>query len=346
MKITDVRVCQPESPGCPDDWRNSMGQILVAVDTDAGLTGYGVGGGGLAGVHVVQTLLRDCLMGQDPLEISARYAEMQKAIWPIGSRGLSCMALSGADLALWDLKGKAGNCTVAELLGGKAGRPIPVYVTVWDEVKLENLQGSRAVKLHVEQRADGADVEPVVEAVRQAREVIGPEGRLMLDAWMRWDLETTLRVAEHVAEMHIEWIEEPLPPDDLETYRELGRCCSIPIAGGEHSYTAAGFHDLMVHRVFTVLQPDVTWCGGMSALVKIYEMAHNAGMRLVPHRGAEVWGLHALAALDDAPLAESGRPWVTWIEGQPPVVDGTVTVSDRPGFGITVEESALRTVTW
>ena len=344
MKITNVRACQPVSPGCPDDWRHSMGQILVAIDTDTGETGYGTGGGGLAGVHVVRTLLRDALLGRDPLETAQRNADMQQAIWPVGSRGLACMALSGADLALWDLKGKAAGCTVTELLGGKPGKVIPAYMTVWDDPDPAKLQGCTAVKLHVDQRADGADVSPVVEAVKRARDILGPEGRLMLDAWMRWDLETTLRVAEGVAELQVEWIEEPLPPDDRETMRELGRCCQIPIAGGEHVFTAADFHDHIVDRVFAVLQPDAAWCGGLSALVQIYEMAKNAGVRVVPHRGAEVWGLHAVAALDDEPLAESGRPWMTWIAGQPPVVEGTVTVPDRPGFGIDVEEDSLEMV--
>ena len=87
-----------------------------------------------------------------------------------------------------------------------------------------------------------------------------------------------------------------------------------------------------------ILQPDACWCGGLTELVKIYRLAGEAGLRVCPHRGAEVWGLHALAALDPNPLAEEGRPWLTWVLGQPDVVNGFVTLTDKPGFGVDFAE--------
>ncbi len=116
----------------------------------------------------------------------------------------------------------------------------------------------------------------------------------------------------------------------------------MPIAGGEHEFTAAGFGELITRRVHQILQPDVCWCGGMTEMVKIYRLAHEAGLRVCPHRGAEIWGLHAVAALDPEPLAESGRPWMTWVGGQPPVVDGFVQLTDAPGFGVVIDEGSLR----
>ena len=102
-----------------------------------------------------------------------------------------------------------------------------------------------------------------------------------------------------------------------------------------------GFGELIDRRLHHVLQPDACWCGGLTVLVWVYERARQAGLRVCPHRGAEVWGLHAIAALDPAPLAETGRPWMSWVGGQPAVEDGAVRLSDRPGFGVEIEEDLL-----
>ena len=344
MKITDVRAVQPVAPDSPPDWRTSLGQILVVVETDAGLTGYGVGGGGLSGIHVVRTVLRDLLLGKDPERIEQLWDSMYEATLAFGRKGIAIMAISGVDLALWDLRGKAEKKPVAELLGGTISQSIPTYITVWDDLTAEMAASCKAFKLHVEQREDGGTVEAVAASVEQARKVIGPEPELMIDAWMRWDVETTLKVAEAVEPFHLSWIEEPLPADDLGGYGKLLKECRIPIAGGEHEYTASGFRELIERRLHQVLQPDVCWCGGMTELIKIYEMANQAGLRVCPHRGSEVWGLHAVAALDSNPLAESGRPWMTWVNGQPPIIGGQIQLSDAPGFGVNIDEQNLQTL--
>ena len=108
----------------------------------------------------------------------------------------------------------------------------------------------------------------------------------------------------------------------------------MPIAGGEHEFTHFGFEPLIDERLHQVLQPDVCWCGGMTSLVRIYEMAAAARLRVVPHRGAEVWALHAIAALDAQPLAEQGRPWMSWVHGQPEPIEGEIAVPTEPGFGV------------
>ncbi len=338
MKITDVRAVQPVAENSPPDWRTSLGQILVAVETDVGLTGYGVGGGGLAGVHVVQTILRDLLLDSDPEPIERLWQAMYQATLPFGRKGIAIMAISGVDLALWDLRGRAAGVPVAELLGGKVGEPIPTYVTVWDEIPPELVQSHRAFKLHVENQED------VRGLLERARSVVGPDCELMIDAWMRWDLETTLQVAEQTADLDLAWIEEPLPADDFAGYARLAAKSPIPIAGGEHEFTAAGFAEIIERRLHQVLQPDVCWVGGLTELLKIYRSAREAGLRVCPHRGSEIWALHAIAAVDPQPLAESGRPWMTWVGGQPPIVDGFIRPTDRPGFGAEIDEDQLQTL--
>jgi L-rhamnonate dehydratase len=335
MKITNVRACQPKCES-PPGWRTSLGQILVAVDTDAGVTGYGVGGGGLSAIPIVRTVLRDCLLGQNTEPVEQHWQAMYQATLPFGRKGVAIMALSGVDLALWDLRGKSANQSIAQLLGGPIHAAMPSYTTVWDDIPESLLGRHAAFKIHLGQCA--GNLESFVDVVTRARDRVGPDVALMIDAWMKWDVPFTRRFAERVAPLRIDWIEEPLSPDDLAGYAELVRNSPIPIAGGEHEFTAAAFAEIIERRLHHVVQPDVCWCGGMTELVKIYRIAQQHGVRVCPHRGAEIWALHALAALDPQPLAESGRPWMTWVGGQPPIRDGMIEAPAGPGFGALISE--------
>jgi L-rhamnonate dehydratase len=337
MKITALRACHPQCDS-PPDWRTALGQILVAIDTDAGLTGYGVGGGGLSAVHIIRTVLRDLLVGKNIEPIESLWQAMYHATLPFGRKGVAIMALSGVDLALWDLRGKAANRSVAHLLGGPIRVSVPGYTTVWEDIPECLIGNQSAFKLHLG-KCEG-DLESAVAAVARVRDRV-PDSALMIDAWMKWNVPFTLRFAERVLPLRIDWIEEPLPPDDLAGYAELMRTCPIPIAGGEHEFTALGFASIIEHRLHNIVQPDVCWCGGMTELVKIYQLAKQNGVRVCPHRGGEIWALPALAALDPQPLAESGRPWLTWVGGQPSIREGKIEVPGRPGFGVAINENAL-----
>ncbi|MEK6233965.1 MAG: hypothetical protein N2C14_04575, partial [Planctomycetales bacterium] len=268
-------------------------------------------------------------------------------------KGLAIMAVSGVDLALWDLRGKRAGKPVAELLLEKSSeptsrdvrRPIPMYLTSDEPLAPALRRGYRAFKLPLSVMAPEGDAGKIAELVATARGEIGEESRLMVDAFMGWNVEQTQRVAEAIQPYDVDWIEEPLLPDDMEGYAALSASSPIPIAGGEHEYTAAGFDELIARRLHHVLQPDVCWCGGMTELVKIYRAAREAGLRVCPHRGSEPWSLHAIAALDPDPLAESGRPWMTWIQPasgkQPTPQPGFARLSAAPGFGIQVDETEI-----
>lgn len=344
MKITDVRAIQPVGKNSPPDWRTSLGQILVAIDTDSGLTGYGVGGGGLAGIHVVKTVLRDLLLGQSPEDISRLWDEMYQSTLAFGRKGLAIMAISGVDLALWDLKGKAEKVPVVSLLGGQPGQQLPTYCTVWNTQDLESIDSHAGYKLHLGKVSNAGQQDEMIRAIETARTLIGPDPLLMVDAWMKWTVESTVAISRAIEPFQIDWIEEPLSPDDLSGYAQLSEQSAVPIAGGEHEFTAAAFTQLIDQKLHKVLQPDVCWCGGMTELIKIYKMANRAGLRVCPHRGAEIWALHAIAALDPHPLAETGRPWMTWVAGQPEIDGGLISVTDRPGWGLTFDEQSLELV--
>ena len=340
MRIKSIRTTQPKADRDPDDWRTWLGQIAVTVETEDGLVGYGVGGGGHAGIHVIETALGRLLTGADSTCIEELWEEMYRATRPYGRKGIAIMAISGLDLALWDLRGKREGRTVAEILAkqeGQVRKPIRCYKTgiSAEEAIRARAQGFRVLKLHAGIDPNQA-VGDIVGPIRRVREVLGPEVQLMADGGMKLDVDGALRLAEALDGCNLDWLEEPLPPEHLEGYAELRDRSPIPIAGGEHEYTAAAFEVLMRERLHAVVQPDVTWCGGLTQLVKIYEMGERYGVKVCPHRGSEIWSLQAMASIDPDPLAESGRPWIDWVRGQPEIVEGEIAIPDTPGFGVSL----------
>ena len=315
-----------------------MGQIAVSVETEDGLTGYGVGGGGAAGIHVIQTELRRLLLGSDATRVEDLWDDMYRATRPYGRKGIAVMAVSGVDLALWDLRGKRERKPITGVLAGDIVSPteaVPCYMTGFsaEEVIRSGAKGFRALKFHVGLKPN-RNIADVVVPIRRARDALGPDVRLMADAAMNLDVEAALRLIDALQGCNLDWLEEPLPPEDLEGYGKLRDRSPIPIAGGEHEYTADAFEVLMRDRLHAVVQPDVTWCGGLTELLRIYKMGERHGIRVCPHRGSEIWALHAIASIDPNPLAESGRPWIDWVNGQPEIADGSVAPGSEPGFGV------------
>ena len=338
MKIKKIRASQPATPGAPKDWRTSLGQILVAVETDDGLTGYGVGGGGQAAVHVIETVIGPALTGQDATDVEGLWDAMYSMTLAYGRKGLAIMAISGVDLAVWDLRAKRANLPLAYILADDVRATVPAYRTgrspdAWIN---EGTEGFTALKLSLAMSAN-EDVGDVVDRVRRVREALGPGVQMMGDAFMSLDVETALRIADGIADVDLGWFEEPLPADDLAGYARLRDECPIPVAGGEHEYTAKAFEILMADRLHAIVQPDVCWCGGLTELVKIYRLGEQYGVRVCPHRGSEVWSLHAICALDPDPLAESGREWMTWVKDQPKIVNGEISLGPGIGFGVRVD---------
>ena len=342
MRIESVRAVQPGMEYSPKDWRTWMGQILVIVETADGLTGYGVGGGGMAGIHVIDTALRHVLIGADADDVEDLWEKMYRGTMAFGRKGIAVMAISGVDLALWDLRAKRAEKPLVELLGSKASESVHGYKTVFSaQESIEAVdQGFSAVKLHAGIRP-GEEMSDIVGGIARLRDSVGPDIQIMGDACMKMDVDTTLRLAELLVPYDLLWLEEPLPPDDLEGYARLRDECPIPIAGGEHEYTAKAFEPIITEKLHTYVQPDVCWCGGMTELLKIYALVENTDVVVCPHRGAEAWSLHAVVAHGAKPFAESGREWMSWVKGTPEIRNGEVALSDRPGFGVWFDERDL-----
>ena len=249
------------------------------------------------------------------------------------------MALSGVDLALWDALGKAEKKPVAELLGGVKKDRVRAYATGTDTDWYAEL-GFTAHKIPHRWTGSPTDFESAIVSAKRARSAFGPAAEIMFDVYMSWDHDTTVEMTERLREFKMHWFEDVLTPDELEGNAALRPLVKPTlIAGGEHEFTHIGFADVARTGAYDVWQPDITWCGGITAGLRIVEMGVNAGVRVAPHRGGEVWGLHLIAATaceDFGEVLPGGRGAARdelWL-GEPAAVGGYLSINDEPGFGV------------
>lgn len=363
MKITNVQAIYPNYRYPLPAWRVHFWQIVVKVETDVGLVGLGWGGGGVAAVEVINRHFRSLLLDQpinNSADITALWDSLYKASLPYGRRGLAVMALSGVDLALWDLLGKAERAPVYRLIADQADQPdqpnqmgqpqeklkerVRAYATGNDPEWYAEL-GFTAHKFSHRWTGNEADYDKAVQTAAQARQLFGPEALLMVDSYMSWDEGVTQEMALRLADYTIYWFEDVLTPDHLEEQAALRPGIKpILLAGGEHEFTHYGFAEIARVAALDLWQPDITWCGGITAGLRIVDLARRASVPVAPHRGGEVWGLHLIAATACDDLAEvlPGRRDVAadhiWLD-QPEPVNGYITPSDAPGFGVTLNET-------
>jgi L-rhamnonate dehydratase len=226
------------------------GAILVQIRTDQGITGYGMGGGGGAAVYIIENHLSDLLMGTNPMNIELLWDQMFASTSFYGRRGVAIMAISGIDLALWDIAGKQAGLPVYRLLGGPTKEKVPAYYTGNDvEQGLKLGFGGVKISSFNDARTGKEGLRRDAERILAARKTLGPEPLLMVDALCAWDVPYTLELAERVAEARVHFIEEPLPPDDIDGYSRLCReVRGARIASGEHEATRFGFQELIRHK--------------------------------------------------------------------------------------------------
>lgn len=349
MKITSVSALYPHYRNVVKSWRTNLWQIVVRVETDSGVTGYGYGGGGLAAVEVVNGHFAELLAGRSvdsTDQIAILWDELYEASIPYGRKGVAIMALSGVDLALWDALGKAERKPVAALIGDVTKQRVRAYATGADSEWYAE-QGFTAHKMPHRWTGSQDDYDSAVGAARRARELFGAGAEIMFDVYMSWDSDVTVEMAKRLTEFKMHWFEDVLTPDDLDANSAL-RPLVRPtlIAGGEHEFTHIGFADVARTGAYDVWQPDTTWCGGITAGLRIVKMGVEAGAQVVPHRGGEPWGLHLIAASgcedfgEVLPGSRDGEQDELWM-GEPEVRDGYLEISDEPGFGVKLNEAML-----
>jgi len=323
---------------------HDLGPEAVEILTDTGIKGIGFGGPGCS--FVIERHLTKLLMGEDPFNVEELWDIMWRSTLYYGRKGLVVHALSAVDMALWDIIGIALGEPIYQLLGGETKTRIPAYCT-GNDIEQHIEFGFKRVKLAVPYGpADGREgMKKNVELVKKTRELLGPDGDIMLDCWMALTEEYAIEFAEMAAPYRIYWMEECLPPDDYAGFGRLhARIKSAQMATGEHEYTRYGFRLLLEHQAADIWQPDITWCGGLSELRHIGALAAAYNIPVIPHAGWQHGASHYILAATNSPWCEMFMP----PPGGPPEVyrrfeeDNSITRGpegiymrppDRPGFG-------------
>ena len=323
--------------------------IVAVIRTDEKITGFGLGGGGRVAVEIIEGHLRNLLVGTNPLNVELLWDQLFSAGSYYGRRGVFIMALSALDNALWDIVGKFASRPVYRLVGTEPKEKIPGYKTGGDVANALK-KGFRHFKVNPPYgRADGcAGIEGNFEALSGVREEIGPDRTLMIDCSARWeDADYALEIAKRLKDIQLYWIEEPLFPDDLEGYARLvGEVEGPLIASGEHEYIQYGFSELLRREAVQVLQPDVTWSGGVTAVRRIAKMAADHGLSFCPHRGGSLYGLPLALNSSICSFAESfgsGDNATELMDAiTAPFKDGYYYPSEEPGFGTSLTEELIQ----
>jgi L-alanine-DL-glutamate epimerase-like enolase superfamily enzyme len=349
---------------------------LVRIDTDAGLTGWGeakVSAGSFGDYHgalaVINQEFAPRLIGEDPRDITRQweslycgtrdhYALTRGHVFPaVSRRGASMSAISGIDIALWDILGQSLGVPVWQLLGGRRAERMPAYAAGgWADAKHigEQLNGyvARGGFGAVKMRIGVFDGSPAASAerVHAARAALPAGVGLMVDAHGTFTVSEARQFCHLVRDCDLAWFEEPVTADDKAGLAEVRRSTHIPIASGESDATRFEFRELIDLRAADILQPDLAICGGITEAMRIGALASAANLRIAPHlwAGAPAFaaGLHVAAACPAAFILEyslGANPMIhELVEESFGVEDGMLAIPDRPGLGITVRDDFVQ----
>ncbi len=292
---------------------------LVEVETDEGITGwgecFGPGNIALANKYIVEKVIQPLIKGDDPLKKEYIWHKVYNLLRDSGQKGMPIQALSGIDIALWDILAKKSNLPLYQLLGGKTNDKIPVYgygmmlqkKTVDELCELFKNEANqikeknfKAMKMKI-----GMGPKEDLKLVSAVRDTIGSEFKLMVDANHAYNKNDALYVGKGLDEMNIYWFEEPVAPEDYDGYKELKEKLKTNIAGGEAEFTKYGWNQLLKNNCIDIAQPEVCGLGGITEYLKVSALAQSNFIPIVNH----VWGsalsvavnLHLLTTLPDMP---------------------------------------------
>jgi L-rhamnonate dehydratase len=369
MKITDVEAIVLRQPAIDEGIADgSQDDLLIRVHTDEGITGVGEVDSApeiaraavmAGGSHSNSLGLRDVLVGRDPTDVDGAWHAMYRGMIYAGRRGVVLHAMSGVDLALWDIRGKASGVPVSALLGTPRRDRVRAYASrlmpetpaeVADAVGALRARGFTAVKLGWGPL--GRDPRHDVRLAEAARAAGGDGMDVLIDAGFGYggDAGAAIGVARELEGLGVRWLEEPFEPDNFEAYAALADAVALPVAAGEQDTTWWGFRELIERARVDVVQPDVTRCGGLSEAVRIARLARERGVACVPHAWktgiVKAASLHLNAVLEDAwyqeyCVAETPLNTGLTVERLELDRDGTVAVPRGPGLGVTVDEEVV-----
>lgn len=364
MKITDIKTLRLRA-AIPTEGqvfsrsglRTSRSTTLIQVETDDGVSGLGsASGNGELIEFIVARVLKPMLLGMDPTEIDAIWdtAYTRGGHKEFGTRGIGVVALSGVDIALWDILGKVRGLPIYQLLGGKVRDKVPVYATALYPEEPSKVaarargfadQGFQGVKIKV-----GFDLDRDIKIVRAVRQELGKDFIVMTDANQGYSVDVGIKAAQAFADAGAFWLEEPLFVEDIEGHALLRERGNTPIAVGENLHMTYGFENFIVRGAVDFIQPDVARAGGISEIRKITALAAKHHVPVSFH----TWGdgvalaasVHLSAALQDCILMEldyTYNPLREELLREPfKLTNGYLTPSDKPGLGIELNPEALQ----
>ncbi len=325
---------------------NVLGTLVVEAEATDGTVGFAVTTGGEPAAWIVEKHLARFVEGRKVTDLELMWDQMFRATLFYGRKGLVLNAISGVDLALWDLLGRVRREPVYHLLGGPVREELVFYAT---SARPDLAQGMGFIggkmPLHHGPAEGEEGLRQNLAELQTMRERVGPDFWLMFDCWMSLDLDYAVQLAQAAQGHGLKWIEEALLPDDYWGYRDLRR--QVPagmlVTTGEHEATRHGFRLLLEMGCCDIIQPDVGWCGGLTELLKISALAEAHHALVVPH-GSSVYSYHFVLTRHHSPFAEflmmapqADRvvPMFTPLLLDEPVpVNGRLKVSDAPGFGV------------
>ena len=335
-------------------WTTKWQRVACVVTAEDGTWGLGITDNGPVVTSIINDHFAGHLTGREVMATEYLWDMMYRMVAPYGAWGLASYAISAVDLALWDLKGKLLELPVYALLGGPSHDTMPCYATGYDtDWHLEC--GFSGTKLPCPYGASSGleGLIAIEELVAKTRELIGPRVELMLDCWMAFDVEFAIRLAERLRPYDMKWIEDCLIPEDFEGFDEMRRRLPwLTLATGEHWYTPLPYAQAVARRSVDILQPDVIWMGGVTAIQKVCHLAEAAGISVIPHAGLnDAYGQHVCYAFPGIPSGEFfvGSPPGVPLDESPTQrnpgrmavpVEGRFKPYDDPGFGLglTLEE--------
>jgi L-rhamnonate dehydratase len=367
MKITGVKTIYLRLPDVKGQCDSGQDALLVRVSTDAGITGIGevdsspmAVKGAIDGPfsHTITAGLAHIVTGEDPFETEKIWHKMYSRNIYAGRGGAAFHAMSGIDMALWDIKGKALGLPIWKLLGGGFHDRIRCYASslfgatpkeTGELARRYRGQGFTAVKFGWAPM--GRDAATDIALVREARAGLGDGPDLLIDAGLVWDAKTALQRARAFSDYGIFWLEEPLRPDDYTGYRKLTSATDVRIAAGEEESGRAGYLDLMDRGGIDVVQVDLTRCGGFTEAMKIAALAWDRGLPVANH-GFTTYvnvaaALHWLNSIPNALICEFVAQEKTSLREEMTIqkfraVDGYLTPPQEPGLGVDLDEDAVR----
>jgi D-galactarolactone cycloisomerase len=368
LRITDVKAF-PTSFPIPEANRVALGigtavkrdAVVVKITTSGGITGWGEAHHGRAHTAVaklIETTLRQLVLNLEADNVVGIWDRMY--CFQLASHGMgagACLAMSGIDMALWDIRGKALGLPLYKLLGGTR-KAIPAYAggvslgyqppgKLIEEAQKSLDQGYKAIKLRV-----GDSVKKDIERMRAVRKAFGDELVILTDANIGYELDDVRRVMPVMDELGIGWLEEPFPAHDHRSYREAKRCGRTPLAAGENHYTRFEFDRVIEDGAITILQPDLSKSGGITECLRIAAMGSAQKLPVHPHSSMtglnHAASIHFLAAIDNGGYFEGdvskSNKFRDELVANPGAIDkdGNVWPLDRPGLGLEVDEEFLK----